>query len=325
MRSCIRPYALALVALATSVSNAWATPVTLTNPGFEDDAATDPDGFNEFKTGWGTPFSGFGERLSGSLDYGGDNAGPVFAGEDNYLLLRVAGTNGGAAGGVSIVDGSQAVPTTIMANMRYTLSVDVAHAIGAAFPTPPVDDTFNNFTAAQVLVRVFNIAGGNIGLGQTAGVTMVIDAPLVAEGTKERWTITYDTDAAPANLGGGLAIQLFLQTNDAGGPLEALFDDVELDVSPIVDADADFDGDDDVDGEDFLIWQRGLGGPATPATGNANGDAVVDGADLVIWRDQFGQGGGSTANASTIPEPSSFALLSLSGLALASIRRKLRS
>jgi hypothetical protein len=54
---------------------------------------------------------------------------------------------------------------------------------------------------------------------------------------------------------------------------------------------ADFDADLDVDGNDFLLWQRGLGAlnaNATHAKGNADFDADVDAADLAIWRSQFG-------------------------------------
>ncbi|MBA3484221.1 MAG: right-handed parallel beta-helix repeat-containing protein, partial [Pirellulales bacterium] len=72
---------------------------------------------------------------------------------------------------------------------------------------------------------------------------------------------------------------------------------------------ADFDGDDDVDGADFLTWQRGLGGPATPANGNATNDGAVDGADLAVWAIQFG---GSTV------EPAPDAPTSLAAAAISS-------
>lgn len=52
---------------------------------------------------------------------------------------------------------------------------------------------------------------------------------------------------------------------------------------------ADFDGDHDVDGDDFFIWQRGLGTPnATKQDGDANGDMVVNGTDLAVWEDEYG-------------------------------------
>lgn len=64
---------------------------------------------------------------------------------------------------------------------------------------------------------------------------------------------------------------------------------------------ANFDGVGVTDGNDFLIWQRGLGvtGTGTLATGDANSDQNIDGTDLGIWRSKFGTaatGGGTNAN-----------------------------
>jgi subtilisin-like proprotein convertase family protein len=52
----------------------------------------------------------------------------------------------------------------------------------------------------------------------------------------------------------------------------------------------DYDRDDDVDGNDFLLWQRGLGSAVTPAGSGADGDGdgVVDGGDLDAWQGGFG-------------------------------------
>lgn len=72
--------------------------------------------------------------------------------------------------------------------------------------------------------------------------------------------------------------------------------------------DADFNGDGVVDGSDFLIWQRGFGGAATPLTGDANGDNLADALDLAIWKGQFGTGTLATTVAA-VPEPTSAALL----------------
>ena len=48
--------------------------------------------------------------------------------------------------------------------------------------------------------------------------------------------------------------------------------------------DADFNDDHLVDGADFLIWQRGLGGPASAATGDADASGAVNAGDLALWR-----------------------------------------
>jgi hypothetical protein len=67
-------------------------------------------------------------------------------------------------------------------------------------------------------------------------------------------------------------------------------------------------------------------GVATPLQGDLNGNSVVDAADYVIWRNNAGStsdynlwranfgktaAGGSTANAATVPEPSSLAILAI--------------
>ena len=88
--------------------------------------------------------------------------------------------------------------------------------------------------------------------------------------------------------------------------------------------DADFDDDDDVDGNDFLIWQRGVGG--ANGTGNANGnaddDTDVDGNDLAIWKSEFGTPQAASA-ASPVPEPAGvlLATLGILGLGLTRSRR----
>ena len=89
--------------------------------------------------------------------------------------------------------------------------------------------------------------------------------------------------------------------------------------------DADFDDDSDVDGNDFLIWQRGVGLTGVSATnpaGNANGDQAIDGDDLDVWSSHFGPTAMSAADA-PVPEPSPLALASLAGaLAIAATSRR---
>jgi T5SS/PEP-CTERM-associated repeat protein len=74
----------------------------------------------------------------------------------------------------------------------------------------------------------------------------------------------------------------------------------------------DYDGDGDVDGRDFLEWQRAFGTIVNPFGSGAdgNGDGMVDAADYTVWRDHYGTGVGSEL-ATTVPEPSSLAMLLL--------------
>jgi len=87
--------------------------------------------------------------------------------------------------------------------------------------------------------------------------------------------------------------------------------------------DADFDGDDDVDGNDFLIWQRGLGVGTTQPAGDADDNGSVNALDLAVWKAQFGVP--ATPVAAAIPEPASVGLAVLAVLAGIFVRRNRRA
>jgi hypothetical protein len=79
---------------------------------------------------------------------------------------------------------------------------------------------------------------------------------------------------------------------------------------------ADFNHDLNVDGNDFLIWQRGMGlpGEATQQDGDANLDTHVDELDLAVWQGQFGTAPtASTSTVANIPEPGTLALVLIMG------------
>ncbi len=163
------------------------------------------------------------------------------------------------------------------------------------------DAVFNND-------RVFSNADGSAAYREGDMVSALFG------GSTYNWTISYTgnitwTDPETSVVG---------EVTGAGTGVDVVLVGHSSVLAPA--ANADFDGDNDVDGNDFLVWQRGLG-PGTSSTGDANGDGTVDGADLTIWRDQFGSAPIAAA-AGAVPEPSALALASLGLAALAARRRR---
>ena len=74
---------------------------------------------------------------------------------------------------------------------------------------------------------------------------------------------------------------------------------------------ADFSVDGQVGVDDLALWQSGFGTSpnATHAEGDTNGDQDVDGADFLQWQREASVSSASTGLASTVPEPSAFALM----------------
>jgi hypothetical protein len=101
------------------------------------------------------------------------------------------------------------------------------------------------------------------------------------------------------------------------------FAEVLAAVTPTTPAfDADFDGDLDVDGNDFLIWQRGLGTGTANADGNTDGDTDVDATDLANWKAAFGLPvPPAVSAAAAVPEPACASLLAI-GLGVLVRRRR---
>ena len=115
-----------------------------------------------------------------------------------------------------------------------------------------------------------------------------------------------------------------IPTNTGNLPYRMAWD-FEGDVSGLaIGIAGDADGDLDVDGNDFLLWQGGLGQSGAglgPADGNFNGDTLVDQQDLAVWQMNYADAAQPVA-LTVVPEPHTLVLLGCGWLSLASRRRK---
>jgi hypothetical protein len=83
--------------------------------------------------------------------------------------------------------------------------------------------------------------------------------------------------------------------------------------------DANFDSSPAVDGNDFLIWQRNVGGTGGNGQGDADGNGQINSADYQAWRTQYGMPMAEGATAA-VPEPATMSLVLLAAMAVGAKR-----
>ena len=115
----------------------------------------------------------------------------------------------------------------------------------------------------------------------------------------------------PQNLIGDFGnITLPVLDNHLLWQLSNLYTTGEIAVTSINSSIGDFDNDNDTDGDDYIIWQNHFPIPSGVFgfEGDANNNGKIDGDDYLIWQNHFQ----ISTVATTVPEPSSLALLAIS-------------
>lgn len=110
-----------------------------------------------------------------------------------------------------------------------------------------------------------------------------------AFGDQAKW----NTGGTDGEGGGQQDIVVGQKNGSTGGVAEVVFPWANFNAqayTPGTTVETDFNNDGLVDGQDFLIWQRGIGdNPGdNKSTGDANLDFIVDNADYDLWKAAFG-------------------------------------
>jgi hypothetical protein len=185
---------------------------------------------------------------------------------------------------------------------------------GAPVPTVPLPQTMvmeYGFGTAFTDVATWTAPGGNFDWESP----VVLQAGILVDGNT--LGLVAGRGGALTTLGWAAGSNLWIrwvEKNDTGNDHGLAIDNFSLSTGAGPTVNANFDGEGGVNGNDFLIWQRGLGTGNELSEGDADASGTVDNADLTAWKGQYPVP--AVAAVGAVPEPGSIAL---AGAALAGV------
>jgi hypothetical protein len=166
-----------------------------------------------------------------------------------------------------------------------------------------ISGMLNSLPGTKFMIELFsNTVGPNFRAGEDFLGALVVS-------TDFNGNAAFDFTPAAAVPVGQFVTATATRLDDELHPIATSEFSAAIRVTAAVPAPGDFDGDNDADGQDFLVWQRGLGlvSGASRSEGDANGDGAVNATDLDAWKADFG--GVAAAIAATDPDAPATAAL----------------
>ena len=240
-----------------------------------------------------------------------------------------------SATGLTVIENQSSVAATD-ANFQLNLGIfgtlevntlGLGGTVRTPSPPGPVSGTTFNASDHQIVLNQGTITNSltsddiDLSISPVIGTTVATGILAVSTPTITAHVATYDVTATlPVNFTDDFVVDIgfpvTVTVSASGGSVVGAGS-----FTRIIAPEGDYNYDGVVDAADYTVWRDNLGSTsALAADGSLN--SLIDNADYFVWRNNFGATDAELEQLGlVIPEPTSFALLGLSGLALLHRRR----